>query len=153
MTNDPHHRYVRAGSRAPLPREEPTWDGSPAITAEEWEKGYPLVKGWDDGSVFFKIAEPDRTVKRKYDEYQRTKQPDLPETYNVTYVDVDVVERPHACAAALLYEKNYGFTQEDVTLMRSIAETEINEGLYPDRGWALYKVAAKIAALLPPPPA
>lgn len=83
-------------------------------------------------------------------------------------IDADVEERapvdafadtasPHKCAALCLYGQPFGFTQEDVNAWRALCD-EWHIDLSDDE-WmspatrAFTRVIAKIAALLPPPPA
>lgn len=82
----------------------------------------PGVFGWDDGSVFIAY---------------RDEQPS--------------VERPHAVAAVLLHGQPYGFTREDVEQLRKLAIRDSRTYGPPEDhfGW---RIAARIAALLPPEP-
>jgi hypothetical protein len=57
------------------------------------------------------------------------------------------IENRHACAALCLYDQTFGFTHEDVKLLRLIAD---GRGVYP--GINVDLLADRIAALLPPPP-
>lgn len=106
-------------------------DVKPALTAEEWARG-PGVFGWDDGSVF--IA-------------HRDEQPS--------------VERPHAVAAVLLHGQPFGFTREDVRMLRECAKQQRDIELDSEAiayagsleyGAELDALADRIAALLPPEP-
>lgn len=71
---------------------------------------------------------------------------------------IDTVERPAALAALCLYGQSYGFTQEDVALIREAAASIANDYrvLKPGREEELTytnriaNVADRIAALLPP---
>jgi hypothetical protein len=94
----------------------------PALTAEEWAKGKPGVFGWDDGSAFV-------------------------DWRNGT----TGAEAPHAIAAVCLHGKSFGFTWDDVEMVRNaVGMIESEWGSDGNMGGPLLDVADRIAALLPP---
>lgn len=61
-------------------------------------------------------------------------------------------QKLHAVAAMALYEQPFGFTRDDLRLLRSDPQAHAGHGLMgeSDRAYRLENLAQRIAALLPP---
>jgi hypothetical protein len=92
----------------------------PALTAEEWK---------------FELGSRERPP---------THQPAL------SYSDHFTQERPHAIAASLLYGQPFGFTWDDVDLLREMTLVQAPAGSFRAACERRDSLADRIAALLPP---
>lgn len=63
----------------------------------------------------------------------------------------DSVPRNHAIAAIALHGQPFGFTREDVEMLRRSADAAAKD-FYQTWGAEMYDLATRIAALLPPEP-
>jgi hypothetical protein len=101
----------------------------PALTGEEWR----LMLGREDGWEWMSLKDPDSRADAVEERINGASEPNF------------------AGAAALaLHDQPFGFTWEDVDLLRGVAgDYEGRGGLFP-AGVALNGLGARIAALLPP---
>jgi hypothetical protein len=107
----------------------------PALTAEEWAAGkFRRARPEDGGRYWIGAQVFDGTV-------------DISGSFDGTVADTP--EQRHALAALCLHEQPYGFSHDDVDVLRHAADGLEHHGIpWPQ----LYAIADRIAALLPPRP-
>jgi hypothetical protein len=110
-----------------------------ALTAKEWSKrGFRRVVDEENNDLQAAKIE-DGNVYREHDE-------------NVD--EWQRLEHPHAMAALCLYRQTYGFTREDVEILRAIGTSQLVGGRNTDINRTIRDrangLADRIAALLPP---
>ncbi len=102
----------------------------PAMTAEEWERVEVT-----DTSIGLRVP----------DDYE------LPEDVDKAFeLFVTRGTHEHRTAALCLYEQPFGFTREDVDLLRTVVREASHREVGSDEKDAMHDIADRIEALLPP---